>query len=342
MIILNGKQLTSIGGLSTKAQAVLSMINGGQKWLSFGITDKTATGINAESENQLLKQIQNGLTAENYIRFNTFRAAIDKILSLPEADIAQLAAIRLTVNDNEANLALLLHLNDLLSYGDMAKSEDMILLLVQQRPDLFQALSFSEMLTLTDFVMKQSEVNPELQTQSAAFATTTAATVSDYVNLSLFYQYAQQQLPSENLIPQTQSSEIQALYAQFEAVVQPYLFTPTINISADSGNLVQAIHHLARASNFIGYTTASAAMLNLIQNITLNEQVGGGLNTAIQNYLAAVKNLISFTAASGNALSQDGATASLKFESAQGIANVGVDQNGTVYLLPDTKITYLN
>jgi len=342
MINLNGKQLTSIGGLSTKAQAVLSMINGGQKWLSFGITDTTVNGINAESENQLLKLIQNGLTGENYIRFNTFRAVIDKILSLPEADIAQLAAIRLTVNDNEDNLALLLHQNDLLSYGDMAKSADMILLLVQQRPDLFQALSFNEMLTLTDFVMKQSEVNPELQAQSTAFAATTSATVSDFVNLSLFYQYAQQQLPGENLIPQTQSSEIQALYAQFEAVVQPYLFTPTIDMLADGGNLVQAIPELARASNFIGYTTASAAMLNLIQNITLNEQVGGGLNTAIQNYLAAVKNLISFTTATSNALSQDGATASVKFQSAQGVANVGVDRNGTVYLLPDTKITYLN
>lgn len=342
MINLNGKQLTSIGGLSTKAQAVLSMINGGQKWLSFGITDTTVNGINAESENQLLKLIQNGLTGENYIRFNTFRAVIDKILSLPEADIAQLAAIRLTVNDNEDNLALLLHQNDLLSYGDMAKSSDMILLLVQQRPDLFQALSFNEMLTLTDFVMKQSEVNPELQAQSTAFAATTSATVSDFVNLSLFYQYAQQQLPGENLIPQTQSSEIQALYAQFEAVVQPYLFTPTIDMLANGGNLVQAIPELARVSNFIGYTTASAAMLNLIQNIKVNEQVGGGLNTAIQNYLAAVKNLVSFTAASGNELSQDGATASLKFQSAQGIANVGVDRNGTVYLLPDTKITHLN
>lgn len=342
MINLNGKQLTSIGGLSTKAQAVLSMINGGQKWLSFGITDTTVNGINAESENQLLKLIQNGLTGENYIRFNTFRAAIDKILSLSEADIAQLAAIRLTVNDNETNLDLLLHQNDLLSYGDMAKSADMILLLVQQRPDLFQALSFNEMLTLTNFVMKQSEVNPELQAQSAAFAATTAATVSDFVNLSLFYQYALQQLPGENLIPQTQSSEIQTLYAQFEAVVQPYLFTPTINISADGGNLVQAIPEVARVSNFIGYTTASAAMLNLIQNITLNEQVGGGLNTSIQNYFAAVKNLISFTTATSNALSQDGATASVKFQSAQGIANVGVDRNGTVYLLPDTKITHLN
>lgn len=342
MIYLNGQQLNAIGGLSTKSQAVLAMISGGQKWLSMCITDTSITSINVESENQLLKLIQSGLTGDNYIRFNTFRADIDKILSLSDSDAAQLAAIRLSANDNEANLAVLLHQNDMLSYGDLAKSADLISQLVQKRPDLFQAISFSDMLTLADFTMQQSEVNPELQTQSAEFASATAATVSDFVNLSLFFQYAQQHLLGENLIPQTQNSEIQAMYTQLAAVVEPYLFTPSIDMTTAGGNMVQSVPDLARGSNFIGYITVSSAMFNLIQNISLNDQTGGGLTTAINNYLAAVKNLISFTPLAANRLSQDGATASLKFQSGQGIANVGVDRNGTVYLLPDTKIINLN
>jgi hypothetical protein len=342
MIYLNGQQLNAIGGLSTKSQAVLAMITGGQKWLSMCIVDTTITSINVESENQLLKLIQSGLTGDNYIRFNTFRADIDKILSLSDADTAQLAAIRLSANDNEANLAVLLHQNGMLSYGDLAKSADLISQLVQKRPDLFQAISFNDMLTLADFTMQQSEVDPDLQTQSAAFASTSAATVSDFVNLSLFFQYAQQHLQGENLIPQTQNSEIQAMYVQLAAVVQPYLFTPSIDMKTAGGNMVQSVPDLARGSNFIGYITASSAMLNLIQNISLNDQTGGGLTTAINNYLAAVKNLISFTPVTTNVLSQDGATASLKFQSNQGIANVGVDRNGTVYLFPDTKIIHLN
>lgn len=342
MIYLNGQLLNSIGGLSTKSQAVLSMITGGQKWLSLCMADTNLTGINAASENQLLKMIQNGLTGDSYIRFNTFRAAINKILSLPEPDIAQLAAIQRSANDNESNLAVLLQQNNMLSYGDMAKTADIISQLVQKRPDLFQVISFEEMLILTDFVMTQADVSPELQAQSAAFANTNAATVSDFVNLSLFFQHAQQNLLGDNLIPQTQNSEIQALYVQLEAAVQPYLFTPSADMTADGGNLAQSVQELARANNFVGYTTASSAMLNLIQNIAFNDLAAGGLTMTINNYLAAVKNLISFTPVTANNLSQDGATASFKFQSGQGIADVGVDREGTVYLLPNTKITHLN
>src|ERR1700744_920126 len=154
MVYINGQQLDSIGALSARSQSVLSIITGGQKWLSWCIADSRVTTINPATEDQLLNLIQQGLSADEYIRFNTFRASMNKILSMSDADITQLAAIKQTINDNEANLAVMLQQNNMFSYGDIAETSGLITQLVSGRPDLFQAVSFDDMLILTDFVKK--------------------------------------------------------------------------------------------------------------------------------------------------------------------------------------------
>ncbi len=338
MIYINGQQLDSIGALSARAQTVLSMIPGGQKWLSWCIADTTVSTINPANENQLLSLIQQGLSADGTIRFNTFRANISKILSMSDTDIAQLAAIQRTVNDNEANLAVLLQQNNMLSYGDMTSATELSTQLVSVRPDLFQIVSFDDMLILADFVKEQQAVETSIQTQSNAFALANAATIADFVNLSLFFQYMLNNPLSGNLISQIQNNEIQAIYTQLQAVILPYLFTPSTDITSASGGLIQAVPDVARATSFIGYTTASSAILNLVQNIEITDIPGANQQTAISTYLAAVKNIISSAPNTGHILSQNGMMATLTFQSDQSLASVGVDRDGTVFLLPNTKL----
>lgn len=338
MIYINGQQINSIGGLSSRCQSVLTMIPGALKWISWCMVSPSVTTIDPANENQLLNLIQQGLSGEPYIRFNTFRASINKILSMSDTDVDQLAAIQRTSNDNEANLAVLLQQNKIFSYGDINGITDMIAPLITSRPDLFQALSFEDALLLTSFSKSQQNVDTELQTQSTTFALTNAATVTDFVNLSLFYQVAHQNQISGNLISQTQNSAIQAIYVQLQEVIMPYLFTPSTDMAASNVTLMQAIPELASQNAFIGYASASSGVLNLVRNIEVSDLPDPNLSAKISSYLTSVKNLIATTASPSHELSQNGRLATLTFQSDQSVVSVGVDREGLVFLLPDTKI----
>ncbi|MBS7564768.1 hypothetical protein KHS38_10160 [Mucilaginibacter sp. Bleaf8] len=338
MIYISGQQLNSVEALSARAQSVLSMISGGQKWLTWSMSNATGTAINTMNENELLQMIQQGLYADEYIRFNTFRASINKILSMPDNDIAQLAAIRLTNNDNENDLAPLLQRNSLLTYTDIMLADGLVKSLMTGRPDLFQALGFDEMLQLAAYVKDQQNADADLQSRSHSFAQEKAATISDFINLSLYYQYSQQNIVSSNLIEQTQNGEIALIYAQLEEVIEPYLFTPSLGVAASGNTLIQAVTTLANEPGFIGYITPTSAILNLTRNITVNGSAGADLAVSINNYLTTVKNQIRGAQTSTITLSQNGRILTLTFVSGQSQVVLGADQNGVIYLLPETKV----
>ncbi len=323
---------------SARFQSVLSMINGGQDWLSWIMNDSSAPMITVTTEDELLLLIQQGLYNDDYVRFNTFRAAMTKILSLPDMVIAQLASIRLSVNDNEQALAVLLQQNGIRSYGTIAGSSALAISLASGRPDLFQALSFGDQLTLTAFSAAQEGVDADLQAASFTFAQGLAATVADFVHQCLFYQtVVQNQLPAD-LVPQTQAAQAGALYQQLLRLVRYLLFTPNVEDSLNGVKLMTNIRQVAGQSTFIGYATASSAVLNLAQNLSLSNQTDAILQSRITVYLQSVKSAIGANPATGYTVSQDGAQTQVSFQSGASQVLVGVNGAGSIYLLPSTKI----
>src|SRR5689334_17830427 len=119
MIYINGKTLENISELSSKAQSVLTMIQNGTQWIYEHTNSTYKPPVTAANEDDLLQQIQLGLHAEPYIRFNTFRLSISKLLSMSDSDIQQLVSIDRTGTDNEQDFAALLQRNNLLSYADI-------------------------------------------------------------------------------------------------------------------------------------------------------------------------------------------------------------------------------
>lgn len=338
MIYVNGQQLTAVRDISSKAQLVLSMIDGGLKWLTWSIADTTQANMNVANENALLLMIQEGLCGDEYIRFNTFRANINKILSMSDDDIMHLAAVRRTDNDNETGLASLLQSNNLVSYAEIATADDVAKALVAGRPDLFQAMGFDEMLMFATFIKDQQGTDADLQSASHSFAMQKAINVSDFINLCLFYQYSKQNIISGSLIPQIQSAEMELMLTQIEEVVKPYLFTPKLDFAANDGTLQQAIANLANNTGYIGYLTASSAALNLIRNIAVNGLSPAQLVESINNYLIAVKNQIRSAQSSTSVASQTENASVITFYSGQSEVIIGTDKNSVVYLLPETKI----
>lgn len=336
MIYLNGQQIENIAGFSMRFQVVLSMIQGGTEWLIRALKEQPFP-VNVTSEEQLLALIQEGLHEDDYIRFNTFRTTLSKILTLSDADADQLAVVRKSANDNETNLKVLMQYNNILGYADMNQVAGFITAMSTGRPDLFQAPCFEDMIALTTFLKTQQGADTSINNPAYAFALGIAATIPDFVNLSLFYQEVLQQLP-DNLTPLVQASKIQVIYNQLLPTAFYLLFTPNAGKVRNEGTLRKVIPELARANKFIGYATTAEIVLNLAQNINLYDQPDKTLQSLIDSYLAAAKNIVSFTPASAYSLSQDGRVAILRFKKDQEQVLTGVDGHGNLFLLPGTTI----
>lgn len=338
MIYLNGQRVESISGFTTRFQVILALIQGGTDWLIGALNNAALPPVNVTSEEQLLGLIQEGLHEDDYIRFNTFRASLSKIMTLTDADAEQLAVICKTPNDNETNLKVLLQNNQMLSYGDMNATAGFITTAGTARPDLFRVPGFGDMLMLASFVKNQPAAADDSADDPAyVFAAGIAATIPDFIYLILFYQEALQQLPP-NLTPQVQSSKIQAMYNQLLPVVGNLIFTPNAGRVKARKVLMNTVPELARSNQFIGYTTTAAAALNMVRNINISDLTDKDLQTRIDNYLAAVKTQVSFTPPSGYNLSQDGTLATLQFVKDKSTAITGVDDTGSLFVLPATEI----
>ncbi|MET0392574.1 MAG: hypothetical protein ABW019_05510 [Chitinophagaceae bacterium] len=341
MIYLDGQQVDDIGGFSTRFQVTLSLIQGGTGWLTWALTDKGSPPVYVASENELLGLIQEGLHEDDYIRFNTFRACLEKIMTLSDADAQQLSVIQKTPNDNETNLQVLLQRNNMLSYGDINATSTLLTAIGAGRPDLFQALSFDDQLVLANFVKTYPVPASDTGNPVYTFASGIAATIPDFVALCLFYHQAQKQLPA-NLTPQVQNSKIQLMYAQLAPLVTPLLFTPSAGTIRTEAALQKAIPDTAKTCQFIGYPTIAAGAYNLVQNINTSNKTVKAIQPQIENYMAAVTKLVSSATPSGYNLSQDGTLASLRFENDQSVAITAVDNEGNLFLLPDTIISNNN
>jgi len=330
MIYLDGQQIDSMAQFSSRFQSVLLMIDDGSEWLEWAIKDNVVP-VYAANENDLLLLIQRGLHEDDNIRFNTFRMSIRKLLSMSDDDVEQLAAIRKGPNDNETNLKVLLQRNNMYSYGDIAKTESILAPGVTQRPDLFQAPGFSDLLALTALVQTQQSKDQPLDAPAFSFASALAAGIPDFINLYRFFQYvAINKLPA-NLVPDMQVSAAESIYKKYLPVVPYLLFTPGIQPGMSEVALKEAVPETARAEKFIGYTMVSAAILNLVQQDKAGQ---AGQPLQVDQYVTTIKNAVGYTPASAYAVSQDGNAAVLIYKKDKVLAEVGVDNYGNLFLLP--------
>jgi hypothetical protein len=337
MIHLNGQRIENIAEFRARFQYILHMIQGGEEWLLWAIKDAITPVINANGEDHLLRVVQRGLHADDYIRFNTFRASLNKILTMSDSDIEQLSVNYRNVCDSLTNLKVLLQRNKILSYAEINDATGFITSMSTDQDHLFKVLSFEDMLILAPFVQKQKIVN-DAKIQGSTFALDIAATIPDFVNLCYFFQEALQYLPSGTLTAPIQDKEVQAIYNQLLAVTPQWLFTPYTDADKNEKSLRQTVPELARANKFIGYYTTTSAALNLVRNISISDKSEKEMQSQIERHMSDIKNIVSYTPASEYNLSQDGKTATLQFETEEALIIVGIDNAGIIFLLPDTKM----
>jgi hypothetical protein len=369
MVFLDGNPVYHINKFGNRFQAILSMIPGGTEWLLWAMQDRIMPPCTVKVESELLELIQQGLHADGYIRFITFRAQLRKILTLSEEDIEWLSNVRGTSDDTDKFLQNLLGRYNLLSYEDLENVKVFTANDNITRKDLFQSLSFSDKLSLSAFsrslismpvVAKSrktaSSVNPDVNKKTASSVNpdvnkkTTdtyafvfaqqpqTATVGEFIDLFAFYKTVSKTIASENVTLQVQDNEIRNYYTQLQSLVNYLLYTPCVGAGYSERAIRYGLKELAESNRFVGYITGASAVRNLAENINFSNLNASTLQEQIESYLSAIRAAIISTPATKGVISQDGGLITYRIENHNALVFVGADSSGNIFLLPGTTI----
>ncbi len=338
MIYLKEQLIDNIADLGNRCQTILAMINGGPDWLRWAIGNSTMPVCQADSESELLLLIQQGLHSDDMLHFNTFRVSIKKLLSMPDADLEQLAIIRNTDFDTEANLRPLLIRNDLVDYADIGSVTGFVQNQQLENDKLFKCPAFNDMLALAAFV-KQLPVTEEQEFQQALlFAQKNAATAGEFIDLYNFFMFAVNNVLPAGLSPLIQTNEVSQLYSRLIPLVFNLLFTSTVGAGKSEMTIRENMQKIILSSRFIGYATCAAAAANLVQNINLLGQDETSVKIQAESYLTTIRNQVSLVPAPRGLLSQDGLFITYKYEDDTALTEIAVSSSGSISLLPATKL----
>jgi hypothetical protein len=357
MVFLDGNPVYHINKFTNRFQNILSMIPGGTEWLLWAMQDRIMPPCNVRVEGELLELIQLGLHADGYIRFNTFRTQLRKILTFSEEDIEWLSNIRGTSDDTDKFLQNLLGRYNLLSYEDLENVNVFITNDNITRKDLFQSLSFSDKLSLSTFsrlfvsmpvVSKNKKAapseNPDVSiktTDNYAFVFAQqpqTATVNEFIDFFAFYKTVSKTIASENVTLQVQDNEIRNYYTQLQPLVNYLLYTPCVGAGYSERAIRNGLKELAESNRFIGYITGASAVRNLSENINFANLNASTLQVQIENYLSAIRETIISTPATKGVISQDGGLITYRIENHNALVFVGADTSGNIFLLPGTTL----
>lgn len=342
MVYLNEQLIENVAQLSTRFQTILPMINNGQEWLHWAIANSEMPACRAYSENELLTIIKMGLDADMMIRLNTLKLSLNKLLSMSDGDVEQLAMVVNTTFDNDTTLQPLLLRNNLLSYKDLYEGIGFAQSQYSVNGALFEGLSFAENLALTAFVKSMHGLDPQVQQQASKFAQEKASTISGFIDLFNFFTTAFNNVLPAGTKALIAPGEIQPIYDALQPIVYQLLFTPNIGEGQTEATIRQNLPKVISSSRFIGYQTAASAMLNLLRNISVSNIDEASLKTQTESYLTTIKNQLSLTTAGAGIYSQDGSLITYTYDNDAANILVGVDATGSVFIQPETILKQTN
>lgn len=332
MISVNGQQIGSLQDFSLRFQDMVSLIAGANAWLVWALASSTGQQINVATESQLLEMIQVGLNSDAYIRFDTFRATIEKISVMSDADVRQLSVMKGMGNEDSPALSALLQRNNIITYAQIAAASQWLTSAKLDGNTVFSAMSFGDWLNLAAFCADPLNLDSKQQAKAYSFAVDNASTVNEFIHLACFYEWMTQNSNSKV----TSVADAQSLYNNLLPLTYGYLFTPNVGSVLDGPTLRAQVSKAAGENGFFGYGTPSAATLNLAMNININDLVNWQKMTG--DYLGAVKQMVSTNEAASYNLAQDGSQATLTFNTASGTVVIVVDREGNACVGPESKL----
>lgn len=337
MVYIDNEPIGHISSLSERHQIILSMIPEGTDWLRWAMRDKNIPPVQAKDETQLLEIIQQGLHSDQYIRFDTFRVVLDKLIKMPKDDLKELSRHYRDGYSNSEKLDGILKNNMIFTYNDLAPANAFIAGMNKVPNWIFPDPDLHDLILITWFLPEWNKTDQLLQDPAVNFAVTKAATVPEFIDLCNFYVYtAQNQFPEgSNFSTEIQTKEIRHYYERLFGILPPLLFAPSIGPGHSEEEMRKRIQSITASGKILGYSSIAAGASNLALNInfadedTLRDQAG--------RYMDSVRNAVANSNIPEGKLVQDGSMTLFDIQTPQLKCGITADKEGNILILPQTR-----
>ncbi len=317
-VTIGGRVLTQPRGLASTTQAVLEMTNGGMEWLFWAIN--TRVELSFESERDLVVGVQRGLHGDPLMLIPTLglRVHPDRLMAL---NTEQLAALQSGAAEP------VLTQQGLLTQQDLGIAGEFLMQLGVSGAAVFQSLSLSDQIALTNLARAGSVPNAN---EAAQFAVQQAQTVPEFVDYFRFYGLA----TATGSTPATRARTAQAALSLLLPAVWGALNGPTLG-AADMTNpaLVHGtIANWSATGNALGFARVSSAVWQLAEAGALQLTTPEAVQQRMQQYLTQAQSFVLRQGGGVLSLSQAGESAVVLYRSGTAVATVQVDASGVVSL----------
>jgi hypothetical protein len=334
MLTVGGSALRSLERLSSKAQTLLALIEGAERWLAWATAAPTPVFRFAD-EAALAAGVQEGLHGAPLMLVSRLGLLVHprKLWTLGEEHLNQVLSYEGDDEENQtlaSSLAQVLNGQGLFSQRDLDAGRQLLDELGQAGAPLFQALSLDDQVALLDLVKHPPSplaLDRQAQKRAVAFAIESAQTPREFCDLyALFFEVARQRGPKGTA---NEARRVRDLLAQ---PIQALLHCPVVTSIPEPVELYALLHQWAHAQQTVGLASVSSAMLRIVAAGVLPEADEDVTATKVRGFVDEVRRFVTSAEPSRRTLSQDGSTYSYFIETRSASARLDINQAGSVTL----------
>ncbi len=329
-VMVGSELLANTASLSQATSLVLDLIPMGWDWLDWAISNPTLT-ISLDNEIDLLRIVQGGLHGSELLLLKNIGLLVDpaRLVDLEQNDLKALVNAEENTQETPKLNSVLLE-NHFLLQSDFSRVTAYLQALGIQEHPVFLGMSFTDQIELFHWRNGQEARWDRFGKEAANFALQYAQTPSAFIDYYQFFLALASRTENWKDSKRIRERAAQKLLNGFTESLPLLLRSPQIGMDPEISQVFSTVQNWVNGGNYLGFRSASAALLQVTQNTDLSEP--HEIQQVLNNYMFQAGELLRTTEPTANPLSQDGKTRTYTVKSNEAFAELFLNTDGILTL----------
>lgn len=342
-LTLAGRNISSPESLSPLTRLVLAFIDGGTEWVRWAV-DNPASVYGFADETQLVDGVQQGLHVSNLVILPKLGVAIgaSKLMSLGLPDL-QLIGQAEGGDDSaltQARVRQIWSSHSVSTNADVGAVEALLVKLGVNTATVFSTMDFNDRLSLMDLLRPTAELapsssdqtsEPSIEGEAAAFAVEQSRTPLEFKDYYRFYLDCFAKFGADTSKAQRATRANTALETLL-TIGFGALDCPRVDGLLGPSAIARVVADWLAQGRQLGFARLSLVVQQVMKNSPFRDEQGADATKIVQRYLQSAQAFIAGKSVRRSMLGQDGASASITFESESLRAVLLLGSNGVLSL----------
>lgn len=336
MVTVGGHLIRQMDALAPKAQTLLALIDGAERWLSWAMP-AGVPGFQFPDELALASGVQQGVHADALMLLSRLGVLVHpaKLWALDEQHLNQVLAYEEDDGENEvlrSSLKQVLNEHGILTQDDFEAGTQLLRQLGYAGSPVFQSLRLRDQSALADLVKHPPSplaLDREAQQQAAAFAVELAKTPREFCDLYAFFFEVARARPGELA---GIAAAARRARDRLAGPVQALLSCPVIRPAPSAIELYALFDRWVDQQQLVGFSNVASALRQTAARGLWLDAPGESMDARVRTFMITVQQFLKSTEPSRRMLSQDGSIFTYILEGKSASARVEWNQVGCVTL----------